>query len=793
MADYRSGLILDVARAAGRELVERGALRGEVLIQCPWPEKHRRGDAHASCRVNPERNVFYCDPCGRGGGVVEFARALGVELRPADQRGAPKAARKEKTPLLFKSSGPITATTQRIIQDRSGKRFSPEAWTKTGVLEGTVDLQPAIAFRLPSGGFKVCFYLQSDPRRGKPYSWRFTDGGKADLLVFGDADEVLLCAGEWDALAALSAGFQCVATGTGGEGTWKPEWSARLKGKRVFVIYDVDDDGRRGARKVADDLVAHEIETYIVNLPLSGDDEGDGKDLSDYLAVHGADELRQLLGAAVQGGCYAGDTAFKAFTAYREARSNPWPDPLATVAYHGPAGDFVRVVEPQTEADPAALLVQLLLEMGNVVGRGPHFVAEADRHYTNLFAGLVGPTSKARKGTSKGHVDGVLSQVDEEWQKAHQQSGLSSGEGLIWAVRDPIMGQERIKEGGRVSYEEVKKDPGISDKRLLVYESELASTLRAIGRDGNILSPLIRLAWDTGNLQVMTKNTPARATGAHISIVGHITQDELRRYLDRTEMANGFANRFLWFCVKRSRALPDGGKLTPDALAPVVARLKGAVDHSRQLGERRLERDEEARKVWHQVYPQLSEGRPGLVGAVISRAEAQVMRLALIYAVLDRSPQIRKCHLEAALAVWEYAEASARYIFDEALGDPVADEILRALRSQPAGLTRTEIRELFGRNRAAGQIDRALALLLEHGLAHPSREETGGRPAERWVASRGYAVNAINAVRESVEGGYRVYGVNGVPPEVASEAEVDDESVPKPTDGGSDDEDESSP
>ncbi len=160
--------------------------------------------------------------------------------------------------------------------------------------------------------------------------------------------------------------------------------------------------------------------------------------------------------------------------------------------------------------------------------------------------------------------------------------------------------------------------------------------------------------------------------------------------------------------------------------------------------------------MWCSVYPGLSEGRPGLLGAVTSRAESQVMRVALIYALLDRSQCVCRKHLEAALAVWEYAEASARYIFGDALGDPVADEILAALRAHLEGLTRTDIRELFKRNRRAERIDTALRLLLEHGLARPQREETGGRPAERWYAVAGYAVNAINAVRGPGEGRYRV-------------------------------------
>jgi hypothetical protein len=133
------------------------------------------------------------------------------------------------------------------------------------------------------------------------------------------------------------------------------------------------------------------------------------------------------------------------------------------------------------------------------------------------------------------------------------------------------------------------------------------------------------------------------------------------------------------------------------------------------------------------VYPKLSDGRPGLLGAATSRAEAQVMRLATIYALLDTSAVVRAEHLMAALAVWEYAEQSAKYIFGSALGDPTADAILRALREHPEGMDRTAIREFFQRHKDAGEISRALNVLDEAGLARKmSQADTGGRPREVW-------------------------------------------------------------
>src|SRR5439155_1606244 len=140
------------------------------------------------------------------------------------------------------------------------------------------------------------------------------------------------------------------------------------------------------------------------------------------------------------------------------------------------------------------------------------------------------------------------------------------------------------------------------------------------------------------NLRTLTKNSPARATGAHISVIGHITKDELCRYLYRTELGNGFANRFLFPVVKRSKLLALGGPPIPqEELTKLIGDLRAAIAFATQNSESELQLDEEAKSLWCERYERLSEGKPGLFGSVTSRGEAQVRRLAAIYALLDRS------------------------------------------------------------------------------------------------------------------------------------------------------------
>lgn len=184
-------------------------------------------------------------------------------------------------------------------------------------------------------------------------------------------------------------------------------------------------------------------------------------------------------------------------------------------------------------------------------------------------------------------------------------------------------------------------------------------------------------------------------------------------------------------CVKRSKRLPEGGNLDRAELEAFANKLGPIVTFAQNV--QRLTRDEAARAAWRSVYADLSEGKPGLLGAVTSRSEAQVVRLSLLYALLDGSATIHAEHVLAGLEVWDYCERSARFIFGDALGDATADDIRQALQNAGSvGLTRTEISEYLGRHKSSSEIGRALTLLAEVGAATHKTKQTCGRPIERW-------------------------------------------------------------
>jgi hypothetical protein len=545
------------------------------------------------------------------------------------------------------------------------------------------------------------------------------------------ANVVLIAEGEKDArtLQRTAADFPnedgkrtyAATTNIGGAGKWLETYSPYLAGKLVFVFQDNDEPGRDHAQKVCASVQPHAREVRLVDLP----DLPEKGDVSDYLANNAPEKLfAQMQAAPVW--------SASAASAVSATPEDGWPEPMSKRAFHGLAGDFLRLVLPETEGDQQALLLAFLVGFGCLVGRRPSYQVESTRHGVNLFAVIVGDTAKSRKGTATDRAMHILSLVAPAFMDTRKRSGLSSGEGLIQAVRDPREEDVPVKDGSKTQrFDRQIVDTGEPDKRLLVIESEFGSVLQQSGRDGNILSAILRDAWDGKPLRVMARSNKDACQEPHISVLGNITIEELQRLLTSNDKANGFGNRILWCCARRSKKLPHGGQpLDKEKLDALVLGLQSAVKTAQTID--RVEFDPEAYRAWEAAYDVLTEGAEGIYGSMTARAEAQVIRLATLYSLLDSSPLIRLPHLKAAQEVWGYCEDSVRCIFGDALGDETADTNLRLLRTAPGGMTQTEINRAFHSHKSSAELNRALALLQKNDKIVSVKEETGGGPAIRW-------------------------------------------------------------
>lgn len=399
----------------------------------------------------------------------------------------------------------------------------------------------------------------------------------------------------------------------------------------------------------------------------------------------------------------------------------PSPPALSEAAYHGIVGRFLKAVSDHTEAPDAAILAHLLPALGTLIGPKPYIVA-GNRHPCRVFFALVGRTNTGRKGTSFAPVNDLMTIVAPMFWPLQHVSGLSSGEGLIVKVAD-------YREKGEDGKERLVKQ----DKRLYVVEPEFSRVLTMMKREGSVLSQVIRQAFDDGDLATLTVK-PRQAIGAHVSLVTHVTPEELSEKLDTLDLANGFANRFLWYYVASDKILS-----LPEPIPSKV--FKGFSKPLAGLGKQKagpVKLSRSADKQWGRLYrDELREDGPGMVGAILSRGAPIVLRLALIYCLVDGADEVEVDHLNAAMGVWRYGVESAHILFESETGCSLADKVIRLLKAM-GPLTRTDINDHLSEKQRKRLPD-ALQILLESKMASTRKldREGPGRPAELWFLPEG--------------------------------------------------------
>ena len=410
----------------------------------------------------------------------------------------------------------------------------------------------------------------------------------------------------------------------------------------------------------------------------------------------------------------------KARLEHYHLKDRRFPKPMAEEAFYGIAGQIVSIIEPTSEASREALLAQFLVGIGNIVGRGPTR-KQASLHHLNEYTVLVGVTGISRKGAAWAAIYNLLELLDPDWAHSRIRESFQSGEAIIHAVRDP-------SGKGKTA------DPGEPDKRLLILEEEYARLLSVAGRPNNTLSATTRKLWDGKEHQYTeAKHSREKATGAHIGLIGHITLIELLDCLAEVENKNGYSNRILWIATRRTKriALPEWIEWPryPDILNHLAAVIKNFKI------KRPMKWSPKGELAWRKFYDSISVTTGGILGSLIARTDAHVLRLSMLYAVLDNSSLLEPKHLAAATAFWKYCVRSAQWAFGQKTGDKHADKLCWALQHEPQGMTKTEIREqVFGRNHTLTDIDKYLSFLVDADLAFMrlERTQTVKKPIERW-------------------------------------------------------------
>ena len=694
----------------------------------------------------------------QGEAARELAARYDIPLDNAPPKSPPSSVHAE--PLAFTPILPVPDSAPE--PPRSHPQHGPASALWRYADQHGATLAFAARFDLPDGSKEILPQAYgSSGGNGPRWHWKALPEPRPlfglEKLAARLEAPVLLVEGEKTAEAAqIHFPDHAAITWSGGAKAVAKADLSPLYGRKVTLWPDNDEPGLKAALTLAE-LLESKADISIILPPDALPEKWDLADppppgflpqahLSSALLV---EEFRQKAGERYPG--LAQNIQIAEDPEYMPLKK--WPVFPFEAACPGIVGEFVALATRDSEADPAAVCVTMLARFaaevyGLAEGKGPHVYVGETLHPPRLFAVICGNSSKSRKGSSLSPVTKLFtreyclpSEMASLPLPASESGGpLSTGEGLGNQVRDES--EEERERRRRMNPNEPIRAPG--DKRLMIQDEEFASGLACTKREGNTLSMGLRSFWDSGDYAPLTKNNPIRVKNAHICIITHITMQELAVALTDVQAFNGFGNRFLWICARRSKLIPLPSRMPAEKLRPLQNELWRLVAQAQKCGL--ITMSAGARAQWEIIYPEISKEHSGLAGSIINRAEAQTLRLALIYALLDGRDQIEGRHLDAALTLWRYAQDSALYIFGDRTADPLEEKILAAL--EPGPLTATELSAAFSRNIPKERLQAALEQLEARQRISITKIKRAGRP--KTIISR-REISLINENNENNE------------------------------------------
>jgi len=388
--------------------------------------------------------------------------------------------------------------------------------------------------------------------------------------------------------------------------------------------------------------------------------------------------------------------------------------------FYGVAGEFAKAACVKSEADPIGVLIHALVWVGAYFGNKA-VLRLGDVDAPPRLKAVTASITGGGKGTAANpvrrlmheYVNPLLVSMDS-LPIQYKDGPMSSGEGLAWAVRDPS--DMTDKETGEPI------DPGITDKRLMIVEEEFVAVLQAARREGNTVSAAIRRFWDSGNFSPMTKGNRVTVTNAHVCFIGHITYDELVKTLQQTEYTNGFANRILWFCIRKPKIVAVPERIPQKQMTSYAADFAQAIQFAQKTNN--LELSAESLMLWETMALPLATQDTEMS----ERARGQVLRLACIFALLDCTDIVSPAHLAAALHIWDYCTASVAYIFERSENEEES-KLLAAIRKHGGGMTTTEISvSVYQKNMKSADLNALLKSLESKGkITRETRPNATGK------------------------------------------------------------------
>jgi hypothetical protein len=320
---------------------------------------------------------------------------------------------------------------------------------------------------------------------------------------------------------------------------------------------------------------------------------------------------------------------------------------LRLEALHGVLGYIAQVGSQYSEAVPVALAINTLTRFCAMLGRKPFIEIGDEDRSLRPYVLIIGPTGIGRKGTSTAFPNRLFKEVESLMYKhVRTITSFSSGEGVINLVRD------------------AEEDEVQLDKKVYFEIPEFSGVLTQIKRDSNILASTLRDAWDGRTLHVPNKNSPCKSTDPHIVISSHITKEELNKALSKTDIVNGFLNRFMMVYCIRDKVVDRPAPVPNETVNMLANWIKGALEIATAREDNPIMFTDAAVERWIEIKHDLeSRQHSEHIGPLMIRASAYVWMLSAAIALINQVSTVDVEHLNAALAWVDYWQETAEFCF----------------------------------------------------------------------------------------------------------------------------------
>ena len=270
---------------------------GEWYLLCPLHKDTRR-----SASINVYSAEFYCHAGCGGSTVKDLIKAKSRWVIPesgAATRSGGSVVQHAK-PEETINMAMVDAWAANLMDDEAAR---DELVSLRGLTSDTLR-----RFKIGWDRDRRVYTIPVFGAEGELYNVRrYTPRPKGDTKIWGvtgmneprlypinqlENDTIVVCEGEWDALATIQAGYAAI-TKTGSAKIWKPEWSEHFAGKRVYLCHDRDATGM-DANRVVGRALGKRSDCFVVDLPYPLDDKH-GRDLTDFWMEHDGRTFERLL------------------------------------------------------------------------------------------------------------------------------------------------------------------------------------------------------------------------------------------------------------------------------------------------------------------------------------------------------------------------------------------------------------------------------------------------------------------------------------------------------------------